>query len=155
MSYLINSMQRKLTCQKFPNLTSLDPIQHLFDLRLEVFHEEIGFEEHLEIDDTDIRATHFEARLDGQLVGTTRYYEEDGKMWIGRLTVKKEFRKFGVGKFLMTQVINEAMKLGFRELHLDALSTAKPFYDKMGAVVTGPEVMMHGFPHVPMVYSLE
>lgn len=148
-------MENKLTYSIFSNLSSLEPIQHLIDLRLEVFHKEIGFQAELEIDDQDLKSTHFDVRMDGKVVGTARFFEEDGQLWMGRLAVKKEHRGHGIAKFIINAMIDEAKKKGFKELHLHALCLSKKFYDKTGAVVNGPSEMIEDQPHVPMVYKFD
>ena len=148
-------MEHNLSCTVFNNLRSLEPIQHLIDLRLEIFSEELGFTVESEIDEHDLEATHLDVRLEGKLVGTARVYDANGKLWMGRIAVKKEYRGLGIAKFIIKFLKEEANRLGYREIHLYAMDKACSLYNKTGAVVTGPEFLLDEHPHVPMMYKLD
>ena len=52
--------------------------------------------------------------------------------WIGMVLVDKEFRKKGVGRMLVTNII-EKLK-GFRSVKLDARPAGQPLYEKLGFI---------------------
>jgi len=52
--------------------------------------------------------------------------------WIGMVLVDKEFRKKGVGRMLVTNII-EKLK-GFRSVKLDATPAGQPLYEKLGFI---------------------
>ncbi len=106
----------------------------------------------MEIDDQDSHAQHFLVMNNNQQpVATGRLL---GNGHIGRMAVLKEFRKQGVGSRLLTNIIDEARRLGINEIFLNAQTGATGFYEKNDFVVQGEEFMDAGIPHIKMTRKL-
>ena len=123
-------------------------------IREEVFMQEQGFTE--EFDDIDATATHLVLYDGGQAVGTCRYFpgEAPGVWIIGRLAVRKPWRKAHGGTALLAAVEREARAQGVRELRLAAQVRAAGFYEKCGFVRQGEEFYEEFCPHVWMSKTL-
>ena len=73
--------------------------------------------------------------------------EPDGVARIGRVAVAKRARGAGLAGRLMAAALE---RVGERECVLDAQTPLVDFYSRLGFVVTGPEYLEDGIPHVPM-----
>jgi predicted GNAT family N-acyltransferase len=106
----------------------------------------------LEWDDLDPKCHHVIAR-DGahRPIGTGRLTPEHK---IGRMAVLKEWRGRGVGEALLQAVIEQARRLGWSEVTLNAQVGAVGFYDKFGFKSYGDEYEEAGIPHQCMRLSL-
>lgn len=121
-------------------------------LRTEVFVIEQGVPIELEWDESDEVSIHAVVYgEDNQPIATGRLLP-DGH--IGRMAVQKALRGFGVGRFLLTSLLNEAKRLGHTALVLHAQSTAKGFYELHGFQSEGSEFMEAGIPHILMKCDL-
>ncbi len=127
--------------------------QDAFALRLEVFVQEQHFQN--EFDQIDDDADHV-VLYEGQTpIAVGRCYVQQGNVWrIGRLAVKKAWRKKGVGSFLMREIETHCMQRGAAFLVLDAQVQAEPFYTSLGYVRQGEEHMDEHCPHIFMQKSL-
>jgi predicted GNAT family N-acyltransferase len=117
-------------------------------IRFEVFVVEQGVPLDLEIDSADPGSVHALAtRAGGPALGTGRLLS-DGH--IGRMAVAREARGLGVGAALLRALMDAARVRGHREVELDAQVHARPFYERFGFAVIGPEFDDCGIPHVTM-----
>jgi predicted GNAT family N-acyltransferase len=115
-------------------------------IRRRVFIEEQKIPESEEWDDADENSSHvlvYSEKRDA--VGTGRI-EPTGK--IARLAVIAEYRGQGVGSMMLTWLIEEARKKGFRQVHLHAQTHALDFYKKFGFVSDEEIFSEGGIPHV-------
>lgn len=126
-------------------------IQPALDLRKEVFVEEQKVPLEEEIDNVDPHAFHVVAlNTQGQVCGTGRMYSdpEDPKCaHIGRMAVRKDSRHGGCGAALLSELIAEASRRGFRKAVLSAQEHAIPFYARFGFRITGPLYLDCAIPH--------
>ncbi len=103
------------------------------DLRLireAVFIFEQNIPENIEFDTIDRDCHHVVARDNHHNpIGTARL-SPDGK--IGRMAVLQNWRGKGVGKALITAILDKARKLGFTEVTLHAQTAVLDFYRKLG-----------------------
>ena len=121
-------------------------------VRRAVFIEEQRIPEHEEWDDLDAVVPHVlawspaaEAKRD--LVGTGRL-EPTGK--IGRVAVLPQYRGCGAGLAIMHRLVELARERGFAEVHLNAQTYARGFYERLGFRAEGPEFDEVGIPHQRM-----
>jgi predicted GNAT family N-acyltransferase len=124
-------------------------IQHV---RRSVFIEEQRIDERDEWDDLDPVVPHAlaHAKTSGakrDLVGTGRL-EPTGK--IGRVAVLPQHRGAGAGVAIMRRLMELAAERGFHEVYLNAQTTARGFYERLGFRVDGPEFDEVGIPHQRM-----
>src|SRR5262249_32844492 len=75
------------------------------------------------------------ASFNGEIAGCVFYSPKDGHVYIGRLSVLPAFRRFGVGKSLMTFVEHRAADLGFQRVQIGvriALPHLHAYYKSLG-----------------------
>ena len=117
-------------------------------IRVEVFVEEQGVPEELELDDRDAACTHVLAFDDaGAAVGTGRI-DVDGK--IGRVAVTRVARRTGVGLAMMELLHQVARERSDAEVWCHAQISALPFYERLGYTQLGEVFLEAGIEHVEM-----
>ncbi|MBZ0270394.1 GNAT family N-acetyltransferase [bacterium] len=125
------------------------------DLRMDVFVVEQGVPPALELDDLDRTATHLHAVDGRRVIGTLRMIDKGDAMKVGRVAVREDMRKNGIGAELMCRAADHAREAGFARIVLDSQVTVIPFYEKLGyALVPGDEFLDAGIPHRRMVLEL-
>lgn len=98
--------------------------------------------------DTEPETIHLWATDHGMVVGYLRILAEpDGSARIGRVAVTPAVRGTGLAGRLMVEALDH---IGDRPCVLDAQTYLAGFYSRLGFVVTGPEFLEDGIPHVPM-----
>jgi predicted GNAT family N-acyltransferase len=96
-----------------------------------------------EDDGKDKDCVHWLATLDGQPVGTLRFFPPP-KSKMGRLCVLKEFRGRGIAVQLMQALHG---KYPDAPIQLSSQLHARPFYERLGYVAEGPIYDEDGQPH--------
>jgi predicted GNAT family N-acyltransferase len=127
-------------------------------VRYEVFVDEQKVPIEEELDAYDDVAVHFLARLgsDSQPVGTARLILlPNGHGKVGRVAVRRVFRRYGVGAAIMEALENSARERGINLLVLDAQLHAIPFYQSLGYRVYGPVFLDAAIEHRAMDKVLE
>lgn len=122
-------------------------------LREEVFVREQHFTR--EFDEIDPVAVHAVWMAGGEAVATGRMFpdaEQHNAYIIGRIAVRKAWRGQGLGKKTVQALEEEARKCGGVQTKLFAQLQAKEFYQKLGYVAVGKEVLEEDCPHVIMVH---
>lgn len=119
-------------------------------IRKEVFVREQGFSAESEPDAMDSAALHALVLLDGAPAATARLYEQSGCWHIGRVAVLKAFRGNGLGRIVMSVLMQKAAALGAAEVHVGAQRRSEGFYAALGFSPCGTEYDDEGVPHVPM-----
>jgi len=125
-----------------------------FDIRRLVFQEEQGVPAAEEFDADDARATHVLASVDGTAVGTGRILLRVGDAKIGRMAVRPECRRCGVGRAIMEELTRIARGGNVPRLVLHAQVQAIPFYARLGFHVVGDEFEEAGIAHRRMEREL-
>lgn len=126
--------------------------EHAQALRIEVFVVEQGVPVELEWDEADEVSTHAVAYDEaGQPVATGRLLP-DGH--IGRMAVRKSARGQGIGAQVLRALLEEAKRLGYRELVLHAQTHAAGFYARHGFELRGEEFIEAGIPHRMMTLAI-
>ncbi len=121
-------------------------------LRHDVFVQEQGVPEDLELDGLDASARHFAVRTGGDIIATCRIRLVDGTAKIERVAVARDSRGKGVGAALMKYIMQELEKTDHITLFkLSAQTDAVPFYERLGFRAYGQEYMDAGLPHYDMV----
>jgi GNAT superfamily N-acetyltransferase len=71
------------------------------------------------------------AEIGHEIIGTATATNYSGEVaWIGMVLVEKTFRGRGVGKMLVSNVLNRLNS--FKSVKLDATPTGQPLYEKLG-----------------------
>ena len=125
----------------------------LSQVRREVFIEEQQVPETLEWDGLDPQCRHVLAmdRESGIAVGTGRLVA-DGQ--IGRMAIRKEYRRQGIGHRILQQLLEIARRDGHQQVYLHAQLTAVVFYQQAKFEACGETFMDAGIPHVKMTLRL-
>lgn len=134
-----------------------DRYEDALAVRFEVFVEEQGVPEDLEVDEHEGDSLHFVAYDDepgardaSEPVGAARLREyEPGVGKVERVAVLDERRGEGWGAALM-DAVEDAARERFEELYLHAQVSAAGFYDTRGYEREGGEFEEGGIPHVAM-----
>ncbi len=122
-----------------------------FDLRIQVFVNEQGVPAEEELDAADETATHAVALLNGEVVGTGRMVAvEPRSARIGRMAVRYEWRKQGIGGRILRTLEEESSRRGLKEAVLHAQTYVKSFYASHGYVEAGAAFLEVGIEHVEM-----
>lgn len=122
-------------------------------LRLEVFVVEQGVSEEIEIDGRDDEAEHaviFDPSGDGSALATARLLIVQGVGIVGRVAVRRDARRTGLGAVVMLAIEDRARELGLPVLELHAQIAAEPFYARLGYEAFGESYLEAGIPHVSM-----
>lgn len=123
------------------------------DIREEVFVREQGFCD--EFDSDDKVATHFVGFIDGYAVATCRIIKRDElSCLIGRIAVRKDFRKNGIGGEIVRAAEAHIKKAGYKTVYIHAQLQAVRFYEKIGYSQTGETDFEEGCPHCMMTKNL-
>jgi predicted GNAT family N-acyltransferase len=128
---------------------------------LRVRHEVFCVEQHVpveeEYDHFDEEAVHFMI-LDraGEAVGTARLleYHPSGTCKVGRFAIQRPCRRRGLGRALMRVIEEEAGRLGYGRIVLDAQIQVQGFYAGMGYAAEGEVFLDAGIEHVRMTKKL-
>lgn len=122
-------------------------------IRRAVFIEEQQVSEALEWDGIDGDCRHLLAHdistdLSRAIVVGTGRLVPDGQ--IGRMAIRKEYRRMGVGFKILQQLIRFAQQEAKDEIYLHAQLYVVEFYQKAGFEVSGDIFMDAGIPHIKM-----
>ncbi|MBU3550248.1 GNAT family N-acetyltransferase [Polynucleobacter sp. MWH-Berg-3C6] len=130
--------------------------QEAYLIRKQVFVEEQGVPEDMELDEHDLSAKHALAYKDGLCVGTGRLVQLDNhQAQIGRMAVLKGYRNQHIGKSILNSLINQSKIEGISRVSLHAQVSAIPFYAKLGFLAEGPIYDEAGIAHRNMILLLE
>lgn len=136
-------------------LKGSDDLRQAIDIRMQVFVNEQGVPEELEVDEIDAVAEHVLV-YDGDIpVATGRLFLENDRYMLGRVAVLKEFRGQGIGDLVMRMLLLRAFDLGAEEVYIHAQTQALNFYKKLGFSVYGEPFEEAGIPHVYMMVRKE
>ena len=109
----------------------------------------------LELDEFDLSASHALAYQGEQCVGTGRLVNlGNGQAQIGRMAVLAPFRGKGVGKQILSKLIDLAKLEEISSLILHSQMMAIPFYEKLGFQAEGPSYEEAGIAHRNMILLL-
>jgi predicted GNAT family N-acyltransferase len=127
-----------------------------YSIRQEVFIQEQGVPEEMELDEFDPGAVHVLAYQNGQCVATARLVRLDAKSaQIGRMAVLVASRGRGIGKAILKELIELAISKGISNLVLHSQVSAISFYEKLGFKAQGAIYDEAGIPHRNMILLLQ
>lgn len=133
-----------ITYKKYKS-TDIEVYTESLKIRNDLLRLPIGkdiFEEDLSIEKENI---FFGAFKNSQIIGTLSYFEETS--YTAHLTafaITKEFQKKGIGKKLVTNLIQHLRSKNFEKVVVDAREEAVEFYKKCGFIVlNGPILNKH------------
>jgi predicted GNAT family N-acyltransferase len=127
-----------------------DEMKQVYDIRREVFIEEQGISEEIEMDGRDDEAVHVLAVVDDQPAGCGRLLYNGNEARIGRVAVRKHMRRRSLGEGICGLLTAIAKDNGVERIIIDAQLTAEAFYTHLGFVREGDVFMEAGIEHVRM-----
>lgn len=142
----------KLQIKPFSELSAAE-IYEILKARFTVFVAEQHIH-YVDEDNIDYLATHFSLRRKNLVVAYARLFPDASKnsLFIGRmLTIE---RGKGYGRYLTSQIINEATARGAHSLRLHAQVQVVPFYEHLGFHTVGEIFMEAEIPHILMELPL-
>jgi predicted GNAT family N-acyltransferase len=125
-------------------------------VREEVFCREQGVPKDEELDGLDDGALHLVARdPDGAVVGTLRLLLLGGEAKIGRVAVKRRWRRRGIASRMLQMALAGARERGCQRARLASQLQATRLYEEAGFMVESEPFEEAGIPHVWMGRRLE
>lgn len=122
------------------------------EIRRQVFIEEQGVPESIEMDDKDDESIHLVAYEGKSPVGTARIREIEANVGkVERVAVLPTYRGNGIGERLMHSAEDVLAKRGIERIIVHAQRRVEGFYDALGYERIGGEFDEAGIPHVEMV----
>lgn len=119
-------------------------------LRVDVFVKEQAVPEEIEIDEYDKEAQHIVVLREREVIGTMRLIVYGDALKIGRVAVRKDFRRAGIGLRMMEEGLQYAIREGFKKAVLDSQVYVAEFYRKLGFIEEGEVFEEAGIPHIRM-----
>lgn len=129
-----------------------DDLNEVYNIRREVFVNEIGKTEETEFDDTDNEAIHvlvYEevTRKEGNgLLDSKKVAVATGKIiyngdicWISNVAVLRQYRNKKYGDFTVRMLLNRAFTAGINEVYLRATPETSEFFKKIGFQLNNSE----------------
>ena len=113
---------------------SLEEINQVFHIRIEVFVKEQKCLPSEEFDDLDAQARHFLLLIDEQSVATGRFRKTEKGIKIERIATLENFRGQGFASMIIRHIIQEA-KIQYPDNHyfyLHSQQTVMPLYTALG-----------------------
>lgn len=138
-------------------ITVEEDLKIVFSIRKEVFVEEQGvpledeFDEH---DTLDGQCKHILVYYNQQPVGTGRIRTVDDFGKLERICILKPYRKFGLGKVIISELEEIAKEIGLSQVKLHGQTQAEGFYKKLGYRTVSDVFMEDGIPHILMMKEL-
>ena len=142
----------KLIVKHFAELTTTQ-LYEILKARFSVFYTEQNCR-YLDMDDVDYNAIHIALFRKGKVVAYARLFQtSEPDIWqVGRMLTTE--RKKGLGKYIMEQTLNQAIRSGAHTLMLHAQTHATGFYESFGFSVYGDIFTEADMPHVRMRKSV-
>ena len=123
-------------------------------LRYEVFVEEQGIDESIEIEHDEYNYLHLCLTTDNQLAAYARAKACSGVFHIGRVLVKREYRGQGLGRKIMEYGEKIGLLNGCNIMELNAQHHAVSFYKKLGYIGQGEYFEEAKIPHLKMIKKI-
>ncbi len=140
---------------EFKFVKTQNELESALDIRRNVFINEMGVPESIELDELDTLGSpceHVLVLYDNKPIGTLRAnLTIKDKVKIQRFCFLAEYRKLGFGKQLLEFAENELHKKGYKYFFLEAKFSVHPFYEKCGYKKVSDIFYEVNVPHVKMV----
>ena len=129
-------------------------LQAAFTIRKEVFVKEQGVPLEDEFDEFDLLnglAEHVLVYYHEQPVGTGRVRWVDGLGKLERICILEPYRKYGLGKVIISTLEEIAEEKGVSQVKLHGQTQAEGFYEKLGYQKSSNVFIEDGIPHILMM----
>ncbi len=130
-------------------------LKFAFEVRRLVFVEEQGISEGLELDGYDREAQHMVVRDGEMVIGTARVlFLAAGQAKIERMAILKPFRHRGVGRRIVSFLIEELRNRQVEQVVVHAQYPVAAFYRSCGFAELGSPFWEAGIKHIKMLRRL-
>ncbi len=129
-------------------------MENVYEIRREVFIREQGVPEEIEMDGLDNEAIHVLATADGVCAGCGRLLFRNGEAKMGRVAVRKDMRRMGIGDGICRLLMAIAGDNGAARVIINAQLAAVEFYESLGFTKEGDVFLEAGIKHVRMTKAL-
>lgn len=120
-------------------------------IRKEVFIDEQGVDPKIEMDSKDADCEHVLAFYKNKPIATARLLRISSEKYkIGRMAVKKKFRRSGIGSKLLSFMENQLKNNNIQFIELNAQKYVETFYLKNGYTSVGNEFFEANILHIKM-----
>jgi len=127
-----------------------EDLSDAFSIRRDVFVGEQNLPHDAEFTGDEDDCLHLVMYDDGVPVATGRILIGDGDFKIGRVATRKSHRGRGIATNIVQTLIGACHAMGGNRQYVHARVDAKNFYEKLGFVAFGEEVVRAGVPHIAM-----
>ena len=145
----------KFDVKKF-NEIDIKTLHNIFLIRAEVFivEQQCAYQD---IDGKDTNSIHIIGKKREEIIAYSRIMNLNNDFCsIGRVLVKKDLRKKGLGIKLMKKSIEIATKLyNKKKIKISAQEYLENFYEELGFKHTGKSYLEDGIPHIEMTAILK
>jgi ElaA protein len=146
----------EINTYRYNELTT-NQLYSILKLRAEVFVVEQNCA-YQDLDNKDNKALHLTGEINNEIIAYTRIFKKGDYFTnssIGRVLVKKEFRKKELGKAIMEKSI-EIIKKNTKEekIEISAQKYLTKFYKDLGFKKTGKEYLEDNIPHIKMMLKI-
>ena len=146
----------EINTYRYNELTT-NQLYSILKLRAEVFVVEQNCD-YQDLDNKDNKALHLIGEINNEIIAYTRIFKKGDYFTnssIGRVLVKKEFRKKELGKAIMEKSI-EIIKKNTKEekIEISAQKYLTKFYKDLGFKKTGKEYLEDNIPHIKMILKI-
>lgn len=132
-------------------VTSDRELKDAFEVRRLVFVEEQGISEDLVFDDHDEEALHMVVKDEEKVIGTARIlFLATNQAKLERMAISKPFRGKGIGRRIISFLIEELRNRQVEKLVLHAQHTVVTFYKSCGFQQSGLPFWEAGIKHIKM-----
>ena len=122
-----------------------------FRVRTQVFVEEQGIPEDLELDEYDSKALHMVVKDGDKVIGTARVlFLATNQAKLERMAVLEPFRRRGIGRRIISFLSEELRNRQVEQVVLHAQYLAVAFYESCGFEETGSPFWEAGIKHIKM-----
>ena len=146
----------EINTYRYNELTT-NQIYSILKLRAEVFVVEQNCA-YQDLDNKDNKALHLTGEINNEIIAYTRIFKKGDYFTnssIGRVLVKKEFRKKELGKVIMEKSIEIIKKNNKEEkIEISAQKYLTKFYKDLGFKKTGKEYLEDNIPHIKMMLKI-
>ncbi|WP_173916718.1 GNAT family N-acetyltransferase [Halobacillus sp. Marseille-Q1614] len=129
-------------------------LDHAFQIREDVFVREQKVPIEDEFDEYDKEALHVLAVYQKSAAGTGRMRIIENTVKLERICILASYRKYGIGKAIITALENIACDHGCKSVKLHGQVQAAGFYQKLGYQTASEEFIEDGIPHYLMIKDL-
>ncbi len=122
-----------------------------FEVRRQVFVEEQGIPEDLELDEYDREALHMVVIGEKMIIGTARVrFLATGQAKLERMAILRPFRRRGIGRGIISLLNEELKRRQVKELVLHAQYSVVDFYESSDFEESGLPFWEAGIKHIKM-----